>query len=104
MKLSELMTAQQVGAELAQDADVAAELERTAVASQLAVWLVRYRAEHNLSQSALAELVGMKQPAIARLEAADHEPSLLTLARLSRALNVSLSIEIDPQSMTLQSA
>jgi predicted transcriptional regulator len=66
--------------------------------------LTVYRAEHGLSQTGLARLVGMKQPAIARLEAGDHEPSLATLTRLPRTLGVSLTLEIAPQSVVLQSA
>ena len=46
----------------------------------------------------------MKQPAIARLEAGEHEPSLATLSRLSRALGVALTVEIAPESVVLQSA
>ena len=34
---------------------------------------------------------------IARLEAGDHEPSLTTLARLSRALGIEFHIDITPQ-------
>jgi len=103
MKLSQLKTSQQIAAAEARDPQIAAELERTSVAEQLALWLIRYRVEHDLSQTALARLVDMKQPAIARLEAAEHEPSLATLARLSRALDVSLTLAIAPQSVVLQS-
>jgi DNA-binding XRE family transcriptional regulator len=104
MKLSELTTSEQIAAAEARDPQVAAELEQSSVAEQLALWLIRYRVEHGLSQAALARLVGMKQPAIARLEAGDHEPSLTTLARLSRALDVALTLDIAPQSVVLQSA
>jgi len=51
-------------------------MKRTA----LAVRVIRYRTEHGPSQSALARQLGMRQPAIARLVAGDHEPSLATLA------------------------
>jgi predicted transcriptional regulator len=104
MKLSELKTSERIAAAEMRDPQVVAELQRTSIAEQLALWLVRYRAEHGLSQTGLARLVGMKQPAIARLEAGDHEPSLATLARLSRTLGVSLTVEIAPHSVVLQSA
>ena len=51
-------------------------MKRTA----LAVRVIRYRTEHGPSQSALARQLGMRQPAISRLVAGDHEPSLATLA------------------------
>lgn len=104
MKMSQLKTSEQIAAAEMSDPQVAAELERTSVAEQLALWLIRYRAEHGLSQTALARVVGMKQPAIARLEAGDHEPSLATLSRISRALNVSLTLDIVYGAVMLQSA
>jgi len=104
VKLSQLKTSEQIAAAEAGDPDVAAELKRTSVGQQLALWLVRYRVEHGLTQTTLAQLVGMKQPAVARLEAGDHEPSVATLARLARALDVSLVLDIAPQSVVLQSA
>jgi predicted transcriptional regulator len=104
MKMSQLKTSEQIAAAEMSDPQVAAELERTSVAEQLALWLTRYRAEHDLTQTALARLVGMKQPAIARLEAGDHEPSLATLSRISRALNVSLTLDIEHGAVMLQPA
>jgi transcriptional regulator with XRE-family HTH domain len=57
-----------------------------------------------LTQTGLAEVVGMHQPAIARLESGSHVPSLATLARLSNALGVSLDVHIAPDSVVLRSA
>jgi DNA-binding XRE family transcriptional regulator len=74
--LSELKSTRQVHTEDLRDPEVQAESERTA----LAVRVIRYRTEHGPSQSALARQLGMRQPAIARLVAGDHEPSLATLA------------------------
>jgi transcriptional regulator with XRE-family HTH domain len=99
-----LNASEQIAAAEAHDPQVAAELKRTPVGQQFALWLVEYRVEHGLTQAALAQLVGMKQPAIARLEGGDHEPSVATLARLARALDVSLVLDIAPQSVVLQSA
>ena len=73
-KLSELKTGDQLMAEDVRDPEVAAELARTAVANQLAILVIQYRVEHGLTQTALARQLGMSQPAVARLEAADHEP------------------------------
>jgi ribosome-binding protein aMBF1 (putative translation factor) len=103
-KLSDLKSSTQIAADESRDPEVAAELERTSVAEQVAVLLTTYRVEHGLAQTGLAELLGMHQPAIARLEAGMHEPSLATLARLSSALGIRLDIHIAPDSMVLESA
>ena len=83
---------------------MAAELERTSVAEQVALLLTAYRVEHGLTQTGLAEVLGMQQPAIARLESGSHEPSLATLGRLSSALGISLDVHIAPHAMVLRSA
>ena len=73
------------------------EWERTAVARVVAMRLLMYRQAHRLSQSALAEKLGMKQPAIARLEAGDHTPRLETLMLLSRTLGIEFLVDIAPR-------
>jgi transcriptional regulator with XRE-family HTH domain len=45
---------------------------------------------------------GMHQPAIARLEAGDHEPSLATLSRLARVLGIEFHIDITPNAFGLR--
>src|SRR5260370_37638338 len=80
------------------------EYERTRFANDVAVRVVNYRAEHGLSQTALAKLLGMHQSAIARLEAGEHEPSLTTLSRLSQVLGEDFSVDITPDRMELRSA
>lgn len=81
MTLSDLRSSQDSLAEALRDEDFRREWERTALARAVAIRLVQYRAEHELSQRALAAKLGMKQPAIARLEAGDHTPSIETLVR-----------------------
>lgn len=103
-KLSESKTGDQLLAEDLQDPEVAAELARTAVANQLAILVIQYRVEHGLTQTALARQLGMRQPAIARLEAGDHEPSVATLARLANKLGVTLRLDLTPNSVELVSA
>jgi|SRR5271170_3527453 len=80
------------------------EYERSRFANEVAVRVVKYRAEHGLSQTALAKLLGMHQPAIARLEAGEHEPSLTTLSRLAQALGEDFSVDIKPDRIELRSA
>lgn len=102
VKLSELRSAEEIAAVELRDPKVRQEYERTAFANAVAIRVICYRTEHGLSQSALARQVGMSQPAIARLEAADHEPSLTTLARLATGLGIDLSIDITPSSLGLR--
>jgi transcriptional regulator with XRE-family HTH domain len=44
----------------------------------------------------------MQQPAIARLEAGDHQPSLATLARLAAGLGMEFHIDITPGTFELR--
>jgi ribosome-binding protein aMBF1 (putative translation factor) len=103
-KLSDLKTGAQLMAENARDPKVAVELARTSVANQLAILIIRYRVEHGLTQTALARQLGIKQPAVARLEAGDHEPSVATLARLANRLGITLRLDVEPESVVLVSA
>jgi ribosome-binding protein aMBF1 (putative translation factor) len=91
----------QVNARQLKDPAFRAEWERTAVARAVAVRLVEYRGEHALSQTALARKLGMKQPAIARLEAGEHNPSFDTLARLSTALGIEFHISVTPAGVAI---
>jgi DNA-binding XRE family transcriptional regulator len=65
------------------------EWERTRLAREVAAELVRHRAEHGLTQAALARRAGVSRSTIARLEAADHEPAPAVLARLAASLGLS---------------
>src|ERR1035441_1862902 len=94
MKLSDLPTHEQVLAEhLDADPEYRREWERTALARAMAVKVISYRAEHSLSQSALAGRLKMTQPAVARLESGQHNPTFPMLLRLSEALGVERSEE-----------
>jgi ribosome-binding protein aMBF1 (putative translation factor) len=104
MKISDLKSAASVDAERALDPQVRAELDRTAVAEQIALLVAAYRAEHGLTQTALARELGMQQSAVARLEAGTHQPSLATLARLSTVLGIHLNLDITPDAVSLRSA
>lgn len=101
MKLSDLRRSDEVLARQLEHPEFRPEWERTAVARAIAAQLVAYRAEHELSQSALARQLGMHQPAIARLETGEHNPSFDTLARLSSALGITFKIEITPDGVAV---
>ena len=97
MKLSDLPTHEEVLAErLDADPDYRREWERAALARAIAVKAIAYRAEHGLSQTALAGRLKMTQPAVARLESGEHNPTFPTLLRLSDALGIELAIDISP--------
>jgi ribosome-binding protein aMBF1 (putative translation factor) len=101
-KVSELKTAGQVAAEELADPEIRREHERTALAHAVAMRVIGYRINNGLSQTGLARLLGMHQSAIARLEAGDHEPSLATLSRLARVLEVEFHIDITPDAFQLR--
>lgn len=63
---------------------------------QLARRVKDLRGKHDLSQEKLAELVGTKQPAIARLEAGNALPRLDLLERIAHALGAHLDIRFVP--------
>lgn len=88
MKLTDLKTHEQVIDDSMTDPDFQREWERTAPARAVAMRLVQYRVDHSLSKSGLARQLGMQNPAIARLEAGDHNPTPDTLWRLSQGLKL----------------
>ena len=97
MKLSEMKTNDELIAEhLRTDPEFRAEWERTALARAVAVAIVRYRSEHDLSQRELAERLCMKQPQVARLELGEVNPSINTMMRISAQLGIEFTIEVRP--------
>ena len=70
--------------------------ERTALARAVAIAVIRHRAEHGLSQRALAKRLGMPQPHIARLELGEHNPSVDMLQRLAQGLGQCFIVAVAP--------
>ena len=101
VKLQKTHGSDKVVARQLKDPHFRAEWERTAVARAVALRLVEYRVEHALSQTALARQLGMKQPAVARLEAGEHNPSFDTLARLSSTLGIEFHIAVTPEGVAI---
>jgi ribosome-binding protein aMBF1 (putative translation factor) len=93
VKLSELRTADEIHEQDMRYLDYRREAERTRLANDVAIRVLRFRTGHGLSQADLARMTGMRQPNIARLESGEDEPSLSTLARLA-ALGLDLSITV----------
>jgi transcriptional regulator with XRE-family HTH domain len=82
--------------QLQSDPEFRAEWERTAVARAVAIEVIRYRNDHGLSQTALADLLGVKQPQVSRLEGGDVNPSVETLVRLASRLGMEFTLDIHP--------
>lgn len=96
MKLSKMKSHKQVLAEDLKDPGFRAHWEKTALARAVALRIVAYRADHGLSQVQLAKKLGMKQPAVARLEVGDKNPTWDTLIRLSDKLGIEFVVDIVP--------
>ena len=97
MQLSEMRTNDELITEqLRTDPAFRAQWERTALARAVAVAIVRYRAEHNLSQRDLAQRLGMQQPQVARLELGEVNPSMHTLMRVASRLGIEFTIDVRP--------
>ena len=101
MKLSDMNSAGQVLTEQLGDPAFREQWDRSALARAVATRVVAYRVQQGLSQSALARKLGVSQPAVARLEAGEHEPTFATLARLSQRLGIEFHIDITPHSSQL---
>src|SRR5260370_33271266 len=70
--------------DLLKDPGFREQWERTALARAVAEAVIGYRADRGLTQTAQAKVLGRRQPGVARLEAAERNPSMETLAQLSR--------------------
>ena len=77
------------------DPAYAVESDRLAFTEAVSLAVVRYRAEHQLSQRAFATQISSRQPHIARLEHGDVTPSLASLQRLASAGVMEVHIERD---------
>src|SRR5688572_12056227 len=93
---SDLIPWEDVLAEQLADPEFRAEWERTALARAVANAVVTYRTRERLSQKAIAARLGMKQPAIARLELGEHNPSIETLERLASLLGLRFIVDVAP--------
>jgi ribosome-binding protein aMBF1 (putative translation factor) len=72
-------------------------IEKETINSAIAALIYRARTAAGLTQKQLADLVGAKQPNIARLEDADYQGhSLSMLQRIAESLNQRLDISFKP--------
>ena len=104
MKLSDMKSLDQIVEDHRGDPEFREEWDRLAFAREVANRVVAYRTDNRLSQRQLAALVGLAQPAIARLEKAEHQPSFDTLAKLTLTTGLHFSFEVSAGSVELISA
>jgi transcriptional regulator with XRE-family HTH domain len=72
------------------------EWESKAFARAVAAQVIGYRADQGLSQRALAERLGVRQPQVVRIESGEHSPELDTLMRLAHVLGIEFTLDIVP--------
>jgi len=87
-----------VAEEQLSDPSFRAEWQRLAPAREFAATLLRYRAEHNLSQRALAKELGISQPRVVKLESGEHNPEIDTIINAVRRLGIEFALDVAPTS------
>lgn len=79
------------------DSELEAMVAEASINAEVAQLIYQARTSSGLTQKQLAELVGTKQPVIARLEDADYEGhSLSMLQKIAHALNQRVVIHLAP--------
>ncbi len=94
MTVDQLIPNEKVLEEDLKDPEFREEWERTALARWLAVEVAHFRAQHELSQQALADRLGVHQSDVARMETGEHTPTLDRLIRVASGLGIELMIDI----------
>jgi len=76
-----------------------AAYQRLAPARDLALLVIEHRMVHSLSQRDVARLMGVSQPWIVRLEAAEHLPTIETLQKVAALLgrDIRLAVPAPPK-------
>lgn len=79
------------------DAELRQMISDETINASVARMVHEARINAGLTQKALADMIGTKQPVIARLEDADYKGhSLSMLNRIARALNQRLTVRMEP--------
>lgn len=76
------------------DPVVKAEYEELGPEYAVVKTIIKERIKRGWSQTELAEAIGSRQPVISRLEQGDSNPSLQTLSRIAKALDLSLTVSM----------
>lgn len=78
------------------DPEFKAEWDRLEPEFQIIEFLIEIRTKKNLSQKQLAQLTGINQRVISRIENGNANPSIRTLQRLAKGLGMKLKLEFIP--------
>ncbi len=78
------------------DPSFKAEWQRLVPAREFAAALLRYRAEHKLSQRELAKRLGVSQPRVVKLESGEHNPEVDTIINAVRRLGIEFCLDVAP--------
>ena len=81
---------------LREDPDLARAYEEEQLERELGRQILRLRLARGLTQAQLADALGTKQPAVARLESGSYRPSLATLVKISQVLDARLEVRLTP--------
>jgi DNA-binding XRE family transcriptional regulator len=104
MHLSDMIPLDTVITEQRQNPSFRQLWDESAFARQVATALVRYRTEHDLTQQQLADLLGVHQPNIARLESGEKPPTLKELARITAATGLAFHLSVTNGTIALDQA
>jgi len=85
---------EELESELLSDSEFKKEYDALEPYYQLASQLIKARAKKGLSQKQLAEKIGTKQSAIARMESGDYNPSMNMLRKVAEATGAKLEINL----------
>jgi ribosome-binding protein aMBF1 (putative translation factor) len=85
-------TFKQFKAKALKNPTVKAEYEAMGPEYQIIKTIIKERNRRGWSQTELAMAIGSRQPVISRLERGDGNPSLQTLVRIAKALDLSLKV------------
>ena len=79
---------------LAKDPDLAARVEKRLAEMRIEQDLIALREQRGLTQAQLARLLGISQPAVAKMEAQGGNLEIRTLARAAEVLEADLEIRL----------
>jgi transcriptional regulator with XRE-family HTH domain len=85
-----------VAENLNDDPEFRAEWQRLTPAREFSAALLRYRAEHGLSQRKLGEILGVSQPRVAKLESGEHNPDFDTIIHAVRTIGIEFVFDAAP--------
>ncbi len=104
MNLSDMVPLDAVIAAERQDPAFRRRWDESAFARQVATTLVRYRVERDLTQRQLADLLGVHQPNVARLESGERTPTLRELARITAMTGLTFHLSVANGAVELSDA